>query len=200
MKSANHDPAAIIYDDVVDLVEELDANCTAEELHGMAAGQIAAAKVNSDEAWLKTSAEFMDIDDSFCPAVARRELIALYRQLEVALKDPDLGFCLLLPSDDKEPVAVRAVALGRWCQGFLVGFGMAGVNRDMLGEELAGALKDIAAISQVRPDEADSEENEKSFVSLTEYVRIVVLNIFVLMIEKSRHASNSSGGETGQIH
>ncbi len=191
---------ALTYEEIMDLIEELDGKCSAEELHGVAAGQIAVGANNSSEDWLKMAVEFIDAVEPMT-AVIKLELCGIYDNLVAALQDTDLSFQLLLPDDDSS-VEFRATALGKWCQGFLVGFGTSGMKRHQLSEELEEALHDIAAISQVGSEEDDSEESEQNFVTLTEYVRMAVLNIYLEMAQNNRQAGKHSAQDPGthQLH
>jgi uncharacterized protein YgfB (UPF0149 family) len=87
----------------------------------------------------------------------------------------DYGFQLLLPDDDR-PLGERVQALAAWCQGFLAGLGQGGGARG-LSADAAAALDDLAAIGRAYADLEDSEEDERDYAELVEYVRAAVLTI-----------------------
>jgi len=94
------------------------------------------------------------------------------------LNDEEFGFALWLP-DDEEPLEERIVALGQWCSGFLAGLACAG-GLEALSEEAREAIDDLqqiarAEMSAADPDGAESEEDEKAYVEIVEYVRVVAL-------------------------
>jgi uncharacterized protein YgfB (UPF0149 family) len=87
----------------------------------------------------------------------------------------DYGFQPLLPADDV-PLSERVQALASWCQGFLAGLGQGGGARG-LSADTASALDDLAAIGRADADLDDTEEDERDYVELVEYVRAAVLVI-----------------------
>lgn len=112
-------------------------------------------------------------------AGADRDLMAgLHDETLRQLRDPEFGFYLLLP-DDSRPLALRAEALGDWCNGFLAGLGLAGVNRDQsLPEGVNEILRDFVEIAKVNFDVGDDDEDdEAAYMELVEYIRMGVLVI-----------------------
>lgn len=96
------------------------------------------------------------------------------------LDDEELGFEVWLPGDD-EPLEDRTISLAQWCSGFLAGLG-SGCSLEDLTEEASEALEDLVEISraQVAPEEgplSGSEEDEKAYAEIVEYVRIIVLTL-----------------------
>jgi yecA family protein len=103
----------------------------------------------------------------------------LFNSVEMALNDAELEFQPLLPGDD-EPIAVRRDALGLWCQGFLLGLSMGGVDRQQyMRGEVAEILNDLVAISQAGDYEVEEdEEDEQAYMELVEYIRTGVLLLY----------------------
>jgi uncharacterized protein YgfB (UPF0149 family) len=85
-------------------------------------------------------------------------------------------FELLLP-DDQESTAVRAEAMGQWCEGFLHGL-VSEKHSEELKKRLSGAplddvIKDMLQITRaMASDEEDDEVEEAAYVELVEYLRI----------------------------
>ena len=99
-------------------------------------------------------------------------LATLYGGIEVSLQDEEMQFQPLLPDDDA-PIAVRRDALGDWCQGFLLGQSMGGIDKDtLLPDAVREILNDFVAISQAGSYDTDEdEEDEQAYAELVEYLR-----------------------------
>lgn len=96
------------------------------------------------------------------------------------MDDEELGFNLWLPGDD-EPLEDRTISLAQWCSGFLAGLG-SGCSLENLTDEASEALEDLVEISraEVVSEEgplAVSEEDEKAYAEIVEYVRIIALTL-----------------------
>lgn len=94
------------------------------------------------------------------------------------LVDEDLSITLWLPSDE-ETLEDRTMALSHWCSGFLAGLGASGEDDlKSLTDDSNEAMKDLQQISSADvSDTTESEEDEKAFAEIVEYIRIVVLMI-----------------------
>lgn len=106
-------------------------------------------------------------------------LQSLYAVSSKELKDFLFEFQLLLPEDEAS-LSERADALTLWCQGFLTGLKMAGVDLQAknLGEA-SEAIQDLVEIANLNSDDiADNEEDEKAYTELLEYVRVAVILIY----------------------
>ena len=86
----------------------------------------------------------------------------------------------LLPSDD-DALEERLMSVSEWSRGFLSGFTQGITQREAAGEPIPGmtaeALKDMAAIAQVDPEAADSEETERQLDDVIEYLRFAAISI-----------------------
>lgn len=167
-------PLPIDHAHLDNLLREQEALLSAAELHGYLCGQLAVGRRLSRGEWLRQASELGDFgrhpDEPTGDALYR-----LYGETLAALESSDLDFQLLL-ADDEEALTERLESLGRWCQGFLSGFGLAGGgDADAETQEL---LRDIGSIAQVRPDEEESEESDSDLFAVTEYVRMAVVNLF----------------------
>ena len=94
------------------------------------------------------------------------------------LADEDLGIALWLPSDG-ETLEDRTMALSHWCSGFLAGLGANGEDGlKSLTDDSNDALRDLQQISSADvSDTTESEDDEKAYMEIVEYIRIVVLMI-----------------------
>jgi len=94
-----------------------------------------------------------------------------------AFEGPGLGFAPLLPTDER-PLQERAAALRDWCQGFLYGLGLTGLDDTRLSAESAEALDDLAGIARLEAEAlSDSEEDEEAYAELAEFVWVAALLI-----------------------
>lgn len=138
--------------------------------------------------------EMMDVS-SLKHESSRIALVDLYEGVLSQMKNPDFTFRLLLPDDDLS-LNERVTALGSWCQGFLVGFGLNGAHTDSsLTDDQLEALRDLEQISWVELDQdEDDEENENGLMELQEYVRMATLMFF----SESHPAENSGDTDPEQ--
>jgi len=140
------------------------------ELHGLLLGRTVAGSGFDPASWLDDAAELL----GGAPEEAlQKALLGLQTLLKAELSGSEVTLTLLLPADST-PLAERAAALGKWCQGFLGGFGMAAGSR-ALSAEAQEVLQDIASIAQVQDGLADSEDGEGDYMQVMEYLRVAPL-------------------------
>lgn len=143
----------------------------------MLAGLICSEGALDGEHWLQHlmhQAGKQVLDDAEAEAV----LLVLHGETVRQLSDATLDFHLLVPSEDAA-IAERTEALAEWCQGFLSGLGLGGLDElERLPEESAEATRDLAQIALAANYEVTGdEEDEKAYSELMEYVRTAVLLI-----------------------
>ncbi len=177
------------FDELADHLVEQGLETSPAELHGTLCGLLAAGAPAEPEAGLALLQQALDLS---LHGELAGQLLQLHRVSAAALEDEAFEFHPLLPDDDTE-IAVRTVALGRWCSGFLTGF--AQVKQRQPGGDSGEILTDFAAIAEAGvDDEADEEESESAYTELVEYVRFGCLNIYL----DTRSESPQAGGE--QLH
>lgn len=94
----------------------------------------------------------------------------------------DLNFQLLLPDDDVG-LPERVAALALWCQGYLYGLAQGGIRQfDGLPGDCAEILEDFLELTKARSDD-DTENSERDFFELSEYVRVGVQLVFEELTE-----------------
>ncbi|WP_281645674.1 UPF0149 family protein [Parendozoicomonas sp. Alg238-R29] len=165
------------FDKLADLFVEVRSMTPPSQLHGLLCGQLCAGLRPDHKSWLDAAAEQMATSDEMSVRV-RAGLVDFYDVVLGDISASDLSFSLLLPESD-ETVGQRTDALGQWCSGFLSGFGAAGVIGSKLSEEATGVLNDLAQIAQVQADDLEeSEDSEKDFFEVCEYVRMATLMLF----------------------
>ena len=112
----------------------------------------------------------------------------------------------LLPDDD-ESTAVRAAALGHWCEGFLHGL-VSSAHGDALKEQLstdplADIIKDMLQITRaMAEDEGDGEADEQAYAELVEYLRVTAQLTFEELVEFRRKPATGEGADMppGVLH
>lgn len=166
----------LAFDEVADRLVELGGGSHPSELHGLLCGLLTGGERPGVEAWQRQVAGMLGgepLDEVSGQLFARMYALALTQ-----LSQGDLSLQLLL-LDDEEPMEQRTEALGLWCHGFLSGFGEGAASRQ-LSKEINGILHDFSEIAQIQTsgDDDGSDENERFFMEVSEYVRMALLNIF----------------------
>lgn len=145
------------------------------EAHGLLCGLLCADNAIGSEVWLKQIMSSA-AEGRVLAREDRDTLLGLFASTSQQLDEPGLGFTLLLP-DDETPLSVRADLLGHWCQGFMFGLGLGGVQGGpKTPDEVREFLDDLSAISQAGFDADEAgDEDELAYTEIIEYVRIGVL-------------------------
>jgi uncharacterized protein YgfB (UPF0149 family) len=159
------------------LVSENVFIITPSELHGLLAGQLSSGARMVPDIWLSTVAELLELD-GLTQETSKVGMVGLYQQTLGQMESFSLELSMLLPDDDAT-LAQRVESLGRWCQGFMTGFGYQGKQTDKsLSDEAKDVLRDLSEISQVAKEVDDGEDSEADLMQLEEYVRMAVLMLF----------------------
>jgi yecA family protein len=163
------------YDALDAALNRCGSSWDAAQTHGLLSGRLAIAGADSGFEWLGQVLEGTDPNNVLrgeCEALLSQLFEATYRQLS----ERQSGFEPLLPND-ADSAAVRAAALGHWCEGFLHGLvsGRHGnvLKQRLADEPLADIIKDMAQLTRAAVDEdADDESNEEAYAELVEYLRV----------------------------
>lgn len=161
------------FDQLDQLLTRFGALQGASELHGFLGGQLAGGKRLSRGDWLRAVSEQADLSE-LPDQVSGDLLFALYREALQLLEAGEYEFQPLLPEDD-EGLGDRVAALGAWCQGFLVGFGLAVGNAT--SGDIAETLQDFAAVANIGVDD-DEEDGDSDLFAVIEYVRMAAIDLF----------------------
>lgn len=166
---------AVSYTKLKNTLDKLDAQLTASETHGLLTGMLSLRKPVNEEAWRNALLENLD-----CSKPTKGQWSVLNdttAQITDALNSADFEFQLLLPKDS-EPLSDRLEAIGSWCRGYLVGLGLVGVTEQELAHDVVKELiQDLSQIAHISTNTDDSEEDERNYMELVEYVRVAVQNI-----------------------
>lgn len=158
------------------------------EAHGTLAGALCATDTIALDDWLR------EVFPEGVAGEAATPMLAVFEWTRHTLGAGQLEFQLLLPGDD-EPMAVRASALGQWCQGFLYGLGSSPLpDIEQLPEDAAEIVRDLTALTRIGVDAQESpEDNEQAYAELVEFVRVGVQLLFDELAPFRQGAAASDG-------
>ncbi len=148
---------------------------TPAEMHGLLCGLVCASPMN------------FELPSCYQDSAIMRELYpVILEQFSHALDEETFKLELLLP-DDEQPLSVRTHAIGEWAQGFMAGLGEGGFQIVNSNPEIQEILEDFQAIAQIQggdpvDDKDVTEDDEKAFFNVYEYIRIAVLNIYTDLV------------------
>ncbi len=156
-------------------VQELLDYHNASKVHGLLCGLLCANEHINSETWLNCIVDELPEDNNLTQ-YSRELLLELQDMTFSQLRADSFSFSLLLPSD-QTPLTQRALSLGCWCQGFLSGLGLGGMQKSwLLSTEADEFLNDLLQIAQVGFDTQNTvEEDECAYTEIIEYVRMGVL-------------------------
>lgn len=167
------------------------------EAHGTLAGALCSSSGVTLQDWLR------EVFPEGLAGSAETPMLTVYEWTRHVLESGQLEFQLLLPDDD-EPVAIRAAALGQWCQGFLYGLGSNPIpDIDQLPEQVGEIVRDLTAMTRIDVDESEStEDNEQAYSELVEFVRIGVqlLHDELAGVRESATAGGDADDKPPSIH
>lgn len=167
------------YQEFQDALLSIQTELSPAECQGIAFGLLAwDNQTRAQQEWatlLHQECEGMDESAHAC----HQMLDDLFDCAFKGLKDTQFGLKLYLPEDDT-PLYFRAAAVSQWCRGFMFGLGLMGFDNRMLSNILINeALQDISQIMNIDTrQEETTEESEKEYFELVEYLRMATLLIY----------------------
>lgn len=171
------------FEHITGLLHALGAEGNAAEGHGILCGLLCSKGYVNSKAWID---EMVDPDGAETPeplAEAAREplpeeLLDLHSETVRRINDLNYEFHLMLP-DDEEGLEIRVTALAQWCQGFLYGMGIGGMeNFSQLPAPVSEIARDLIEISRASAVTDGSEDDETAFAELVEYIRVGIQVIY----------------------
>jgi uncharacterized protein len=150
------------------IIVQCDSELTAAEAHGMATGMLCVNGQTDSASWLT---ELLHNSDSVLNE-NKYVLLRFFEETRRLLASDEYEFDLFLPEDDTSLIE-RVEALKNWCSGFLFGVG-SGSPASNWSKNAREILKDIAEFTRLDAN-AEGEEDERSFMEITEYLRSAVL-------------------------
>lgn len=173
------------YQELTEALSRAGAQPEVSELHGSLCARLCLRGEHALAGWLDEGLAGSDPANA-ARSDAARQLAGVHEQTWATLAGGEMGLVLLLP-DDAASLAVRARALGLWCQGFLHGLACSGIPElqrlrdEHAAEHVAEFIEDLAEISRVGFDAEDDEATEQAegaYVELVEFLRAGVLISF----------------------
>lgn len=167
------------YDDISSALERMNIAADGAECHGSVSAMACMNGTSGFQLWFDSYLEELQDTVEEGDALAKETfslMQLLYQKVCHQLQNGEFDYDLLLP-DDNVDLEIRTEAMAHWCQGFLMGLRYSGVTDfNNFKDELGEIIDDITEISQVSVGQLDySEEEEKSFSELIEYLRAGVM-------------------------
>lgn len=164
------------WDAAFGLIPELTG---ASELHGLLMGIVTVAQAPTGEEWqhILQQLAFEPLSDE-----ALQLLTDEGEDAAAALEDDTLDYMPMLP-DDQHLLEERVQALADWCNGVVLGFGLASGQLRPDEAELLQDLQEVAAVEFESSD--DDEDGEAGYADLLEFVRLIPVS---LALGREKHA------------
>ncbi|MFT5211188.1 MAG: hypothetical protein ACI9CE_002926 [Flavobacterium sp.] len=171
------------FDEVKARLSTRNVELDTAEFHGLVTGWLCAGAVASEAAGA--------LSEWLGEEVSDKELSQLTSDLAdatlVDLGDFELGFRLLLPSDEIN-ITERHQSISHWCSGFLAGFGTSGrYQQNELSKDVAEVFSDMTRIAGLDEEIPDDDENETDLMEISEYVRMSALFVFTECASRATH-------------
>lgn len=158
--------STVTYDDLKGALEREALAATPAECHGLLCGLLCAPEDTGEAIGFREICE--DVEE-------RPQLLRVLRETREEAVHQLFGgafeFTPLLPPDD-EALGLRSRALGRWCEGFLLGLTLGGLQ-DWVGlsEDAREIVADLSEFTRIEPEPRATETAEAAYAELVEYVR-----------------------------
>lgn len=178
-----------IYDPVNNALRHVGALLNAAEAHGTLCGLLCAPPADLDTLWLEQILVEEKIKESLVEK-CRKQLLLVKAYTLTQLEATDFEFMPLLP-DDMTILPERVQALGDWCEGFLLGLGLAGIEIADLPADNKEFVNDVIAISRIAPVEQAREQEEADYLQLVEFIKIGVLTLYEEELVRKRKKGNN---------
>lgn len=165
-----------LFDALSDAIEKASILTDAAEVHGIIVGQLSGGQDGSDSSWRENLCDLVNNGELLPDSV--QSLIDDLRQSTLKnLLDQELGFRLMLPSDESS-FEIQIEGITQWVQGFLAG--LASVKPDMsdASDDLQECIRDLSEIALLDVPEDPDEESDLALAELQEYVRIAAMMAF----------------------
>ncbi|HEC84593.1 MAG: hypothetical protein DRR08_15485 [Candidatus Parabeggiatoa sp. nov. 2] len=176
-----------IYEPLNNSLQHVGSLMDAAEAHGILCGLLCTSQPFELDMWFRHVFGETAVEDGLASECQQQLLLVKNYTLE-QLNSPQFQFVPLLPGDDIL-LSERVQALGGWCEGFLFGVGLAGIEIESLPDDAKEFINDVLSVSRVALAD-ESEENEDDYIQVFEYIRIGVISFYEEM--------SQTDGEYGQ--
>jgi len=168
-----------IYDPINNALQHVGALMDAAEAHGILCGILCSSQSYEEDVWLRHVLSDTAIEDGLV-IQSQQQLLLLKKYTLEQLNSVNDEFMPLLPGDDT-PLSQRVQALGGWCEGFLFGVGLTGIDTKSLPNEVKDFIDDVISISRIAPIE-NNEEYEADYMEIVEYLKVGVITLYEELI------------------
>lgn len=176
-----------VFEQLSSALQQAAISSDAAEVQGILTGMLAGGMPVQSEEWLEALADFVNQGEKL-PDEIKQQVKQLFRQTREQLMAADFTLTLCLP-DDAAPINDRGLALVKWVQGFLLGFGLHQNDLTGCSEDVKEALEDFAEISRMDEKMSEGEDSEQALFEVMEYVRVSAMLCFN---EQGRSASRAA--------
>lgn len=185
------------YNLVNDALTRIECEQDASEQHGQLCALLCLIESITLEQWLGIAMPKGEKGDALV-GETRSILSEIYQATLDSIDSEVFDFHLLLPDDDML-LSARLQALSHWCQGFLMGISHAGITDiDKLPSNLPEIVGDFVKVSRADNFEIEnSEEDEASYVEISEFVRMGTL---LFRVEFKQFLSQLAEAESDKKH
>jgi len=193
----------IHHDTLNDALRRCGATWDAAQCHGLLSSRLAIAGTEAGFAWFQQVLEGADASDA-SREDCERLLTGLFDMTHRQLSERLSGFVPLLP-DDGDSAAIRAMALGHWCEGYLHGLVSAdhgeALKHRLAEDPLADIIKDMLQITRASADDdGDEESDEMAYTELVEYLRVAAQLVYEELAEFRYQDDQSPSDKPETLH
>ncbi len=167
----------LTHDELDDILATNNLDIQASELQGMICGLFSAGMPNDGKSWKIPVIDRIN-EGQLLAAKDMEQLDRYVRAMGGTLETSLFELELALP-DDVASIAERIASASKWCEGFLLGYGLQVQDQRLNSDDLQEALKDLSEISQVDLDVDESEEMEQALTTVLEHVRVTAQVVYI---------------------
>ncbi len=184
------------YQDVKNALSTAHNLVTPAELHGILCGLICAG-LNKLDANSVPETLMLELPENADTGAINSTLNTLFNNTQEQIQHFELDFQLLLPDDDT-PLDERAYEFGKWCEGFMAGFGLSDVPHSYRDQdEVDDILYKLNEAAKIQfHDLSFTEEDEHIFMEVTEFVRLAVFAIYQELSDNNGDGINAPHNAT----
>lgn len=166
----------------------------ASEIHGVLTGLVCAGFTFEEQNYINLLNDLFNNGEGI-PDAVKGVIKQMYSELWADILDDAYAFQLMLPDDD-DSIVERGHALGKWVQGFNLGFGLQQKNNPVTSSEVKEVLTDFAEIANLSDDMEEDEDTEQAYFEISEYVRISALLCFTELGSSPATVNNKNTDNT----
>jgi len=194
-----------------DMLERCGSSWNAGQVHGLLCSRLTTSGSDGATKWFAQVLEETDANNALraeCKTMLDNLCAVTWRQLVERQSE----FTLLLP-DDQDSAALRATAMGQWCEGYLHGLVSEkhsdDLNKQLAAEPMADIIKDMLQITRAtvaeneneNEDEGEDEDKEEgAFSELVEYLRVAVQLAYEELADFREPDEDSPANDSDTLH